>query len=265
MPDQNIATPRKKPFNDLLDSCASSHSGSKVVLALDIPYRESTSNLLDNSKLTLREVSDFVCAVKINFHLIIPLSLRELTDLNGLVHSLGLCSVADIKLNDIDSTNETAANYLWDCGFDAIIVNPFVGFRGGLDTVYERSRLLGKGIISLAYMSHSGADESYGIETATGASIYEIMIERANLWDSDGVIVGSTRSGKIREARSLLRKSIKIISPGSGAQGGDPVSALNAGSDYFIYGRSILTAKDAREAAKQIFQALKSQVSQETC
>lgn len=264
-PGKDLAISRKKPFNDLLDRCSLDHCGSRIVLALDIPHRKGSSGLLEASKAILNEVSDYVGAVKINFHLIIPLSIRELAELNDLVHALKLCSIADIKLNDIDSTNETATDYLWDAGFDAIIVNPFVGYKGGLDIVYEKAQRLGRGVISLAYMSHTGAEESYGIETVTGASMFEIMLERANLWDSDGVILGATRSERIKEARSALRKSIKIISPGSGAQGGDALAAVGAGADYLIYGRSIVDQKDRVTAARQIFQMLTSQVSQETC
>jgi orotidine-5'-phosphate decarboxylase len=250
---------KSKPFNDLIDKRSADHAGSRIILALDIPHRRSTKDLLKDSVAILDKVWDLVAAVKINFHLVIPLSLEGLSELNDRIHTAGLCSIADIKLNDIDNTNEIATDYLWDAGFDAVIVNPFAGFKGGLDVVYNRGRQLNKGVISLAYMSHQGADESYGLETSTGASMFEIMIERANLWDSDGVILGTTRIDKIRDARSILRKSIKIISPGSGSQGGDPLAALKAGGDYLIFGRSLINAGDPRDATLRISEALKSQ------
>ncbi len=102
-------------------------SGSRIVLALDFPYRKETDELLEDSIGLLEEVSDFVCAVKINFHLIIPLSIAELSKLNNLIHSKDLVSIADIKLNDIANTNEVAVNYLWDSGFDAVIAESFRG------------------------------------------------------------------------------------------------------------------------------------------
>ena len=250
---------KSKAFNDLIDRCSTAHGGSRIILALDLPHRKSTNGLLKDSMAILDKISDLLAAVKINFHLIIPLSLDDLSELNARIHSARLCSIADIKLNDMDNTNEIATDYLWDAGFDAVIVNPFVGFKGGLDTVYKRAQQLDKGVISLAYMSHPGADESYGIETSVGASMFEIMIDRANLWDSDGVILGTPRIDKIQDARSILRKSIKIISPGSGSQGGDPTSALKAGADYLIFGRSLVNAEDPREATLRISEALKSQ------
>ena len=53
----------------------------------------------------------------INFHLIIPLSLGELTELNNFALDKGLPTIADIKLNDIDNTNRIATDYLWDANF----------------------------------------------------------------------------------------------------------------------------------------------------
>ena len=244
-----------EPFNKLLDS-SSKKTKSKIILALDIPHRKETGNLLGDSMKLIESVSDFVCGIKINFHLIIPLSLREILELNDRVHADGLVSIADIKLNDIDSTNVVATDYLWDSGFDAVIVNPFVGYKGALDRVYEKAHKLGKGVISLAYMSHPGADEGYGLELKNGGSVFDLMLERANSWGSDGVIMGTTRTEKIRIARSKLKKEIRIISPGSGAQGGDAKVAMEAGADYLIFGRSIVSEPDPRKAARRIFETM---------
>ena len=131
--------------------------------------------------------------------------------------------------------------YLWKAGFSAVIVNPFAGFKGGLDSVFASAKDHGKGVITLAFMSHSGAAEGFGLKLEDGSTIFELFLDRAKSWSADGVILGSTRPEKIELAKSNLNGSYcKIFSPGSGAQGGDPVAALNAGSDYLIYGRSIV-------------------------
>jgi orotidine-5'-phosphate decarboxylase len=235
---------------------AARKSGSRIVLALDLPYRKETDGLLEDSLKLLERVSDFVCAVKINFHLIIPLSISELSSLNNQIHSKDLVSIADIKLNDIDNTNEVAVNYLWDSGFDAVIANPFVGLNGGLDVVYEAANRRDKGVITLAYMSHPGANEGYGLEMKSGLTLFELMLKRANEWGSDAVIMGTTHSDKIAQARSVLRQSVKIISPGSGAQGGDPMASVEAGTDYLIYGRAIVIADDPAREARRIFEVV---------
>jgi len=247
-----------RSFNNRLQESSLRKSGSKIILALDLPYRRESEGLLDESIRLLDQVSDYICAVKINFHLIIPLSIQELSRLNDRIHFQGLIAIADIKLNDIDNTNKVATSYLWDSGFDAVIVNPFAGFKGGLDVVYETANLQDKGVISLAYMSHPGAEEGYGLETRDRGTLFELMLERANVWGSDAVIMGTTRSDKIKQARSSLRESIKIMSPGSGAQGGNVGTSLKAGADFLIYGRAIVSAEEPPKMARQIFEMVKS-------
>ena len=247
-------SPLRRSFNDRLRNASTKNSGSKIILALDLPYRKDPRGLLRDSINLLDKVASYICAVKSNFHLILPLSISEVEELNDRIHSNGLVSIADVKLNDIANTNEVAVNYLWDSGFDGVIANPFVGFKGGLDVVYQSANQCDKGVITLAYMSHPGADEGYGLETKEGSTLFELMLKRANEWGSDGVIVGSTRSDRIAQARSILKPDIAIISPGSGAQGGDASASLRAGSDYLIYGRSIVTSNDPTKEAKQIFQ-----------
>ena len=52
-------------------------------------------------------------------------------------------------------------------------------------------------------------------------------------------MVGATRPQVVREAKRILGGSVPIYSPGVGAQGGELAAALEAGTDYFIIGRSI--------------------------
>ena len=100
-------------FSRKLQSC-SKQRNSRIILALDINHRSNTVDLLADSKKLVREVSDLICAVKINFHLLMPLSISEITSLNDLIRDCGLVSIADIKLNDIDNTNLVATEYLWE-------------------------------------------------------------------------------------------------------------------------------------------------------
>lgn len=238
-----------KSFNQKLDSI-SFDKVTKTILALDLDYRQDISGLLDDAKALVEKLSDFICAVKVNYHLLLPLSLSDITSLNDTISDAGLISIADIKLNDIGNTNRVATNYLWDSGFSAVIVNPFVGYEGALDAVYQDGAKLHKGVISLAYMSHEGADEGFGMTMPNKLTMFDEFLKRALKWKSSGVIIGTTRPGKISQARKLLDAEIKIICPGSGTQGGDAVSALRAGADYIIVGRSITASNDPLASAK---------------
>ena len=244
-----------KDFLGLIED-SSKKRKSKIVLALDFPLREDTGKLAGDAKKIIRELGSYICAIKLNFHLIMPLSLAEVRSVNSTALDLGLPSIADIKLNDIENTNLVATEYLWRAGFSAVIVNPFVGYRGGMDGVLKRARELGKGVITLAYMSHPAADEGYGLELANHKTIHELFLKRAIEWKSAGIIMGSTRPEKIRFAREKVGKKIKIFSPGSGAQGGDALKALEAGCDYLIIGRKIIESKDPKATASALYDLL---------
>ena len=43
--------------------------------------------------------------LNLNFHLLLPLSAKEIIKINKTAHDYGLQTIADIKLNDIGNTN----------------------------------------------------------------------------------------------------------------------------------------------------------------
>ncbi|MGI0037253.1 MAG: orotidine 5'-phosphate decarboxylase / HUMPS family protein, partial [Nitrososphaera sp.] len=154
--------------------------------------------------------------------------------------------IADIKLNDIDNTNSVAIDHLMDrMGFDSVIANPFIGSIALQDLV-KRARKSEGGVIALVYMSHSGANEGYGLEVESGRKLYSIFLERASLADADGIVVGASNLQIIKEVSG---RQLPIYSPGIGVQGGDAEAAARAGADYMIVGRSILESKNPASTA----------------
>ena len=69
----------------------------------------------------------FLCGIKLNFHVLLPLGKKEIIKINKTAHQYGLLTIADIKLNDIGNTNQITSKKLWKFGFDAIIINPIMG------------------------------------------------------------------------------------------------------------------------------------------
>ena len=239
-----------KPYGERIRD-SQKNRGSNIVLALDL---SSQPGLLESANKMILMLHRNICAIKMNFHLLLPLSLAEVTEINQTVHSCGIQSIADIKLNDIESTNEVAVRYLAKMGFDAIIVNPFIGVST-LRQLVNIAHQMDIGILALVYMSHTSATEGYGLNVAVNDSrlaMYKVFLERANQSSSDGIIVGATHIDILKEICNLKDKDMPVYSPGVGIQGGDIEQAIRTGTDYLIVGRTIIEASQPLEAAKEI-------------
>ncbi|RLI45585.1 orotidine 5'-phosphate decarboxylase [Candidatus Bathyarchaeota archaeon] len=230
---------------------------SNIVLALDLPP-DKPNHLLSRSIETLEMVHTYLCAVKVNRQLVLPLGLYDgVQQIVKWTHDQGLPIIMDCKINDVGHTNRAIAEHYYKAGFDAVTANPFIGWDGGLQPVFEVARHMHRGVILLVYMSHKGAEEGYGQmveEPKTGrrAHQYVVFAQKALLWKADGVVVGATYPEKIREIHAILKNQVPIYSPGVGAQGGSIEAAITAGARYLIVGRSITFAENPAEAAKLV-------------
>lgn len=238
---------------------------SQLVLALDFPFQkiENRLELLAKAEEVLESVHPYVCAVKINHHLVLPLGLFDnVQRLVAKIHEKGLLAIMDAKVNDIGATNQVIAEYYFAAGFDAIIANPFVGWDEGLKSLFEVAKSQNKGVILLDYMSHRGAIEGYGqtiIDAQTGEKTpqYISFAKKAQSWGADGVVVGATVPAKIKEIKAVLGSKVPIYSPGVGAQGGAADVALKAGASYLIVGREITLAENPGEAALKLLVSIR--------
>jgi orotidine-5'-phosphate decarboxylase len=239
---------------------------SKIVLALDFPYEppENRQKLLFKAQKILKAVHPYVCAVKINHHLVLPLGTFDgVQQLLKQIHEQELIAIMDAKVNDIGATNQVMAEYYYAAGFDALIANPFVGWDEGLKPLFEVSQRLNRGVILLCYMSHKGASEGFGqtiIDSKTGEKTlqYVYFAKKALKWGADGVVVGATYPEKIKQIKQILGQKVSIYSPGIGAQGGAAETAIKAGANYLIVGREITMADDPAKAASRICNSAKS-------
>jgi len=247
-------------FKEKMEATAKKKESS-IVLALDFPFRnpEKREELLAKAQEVVEAVHPYLCAVKINHHLVLPLGTFDgVQKLLAQVHEKGLLAIMDCKANDIGATNQVIAEYYYAAGFDALIANPFVGWEEGLEPIFKVARKLQRGVILLAYMSHKGANEGYGQTvyndaTGTKTAQYVSFAKKALRWNADGVVVGATYPEKITEIHGILGESVPIYSPGIGAQGGAAKTALKAGARYLIVGRGLTLAQNPGETAKKLW------------
>lgn len=239
---------------------AARSKNSRIILALDFPYEapKNRHEVLAKAQKILEAVHPFICAVKMNHHLILPLGAFDgVQQLVKQIQSDGLPIIMDAKVNDIGATNRVIAQYYFAAGFDALIANPFVGWEEGIKPLFEVSQPLKKGIIILGYMSHKGATEGYGqtiIEQESGQKVFQYVsfAKKALKWGADGIVVGATVPQKIIEIKTIVGDHVPIYSPGVGAQGGAAAVAVKSGAKYLIVGREITLASGPAQAARII-------------
>jgi len=272
---------------------SSKEKKSPIVLALDFyleNFNNNNKNLFKKCKEIILSTASQICAIKINFHLLLSLSNIHILELNFLAHKLNLQSIADIKLNDIGNTNIVTVNRLQKLGFDAVIVNPFIGITEMKDLVsYAHS--INFGIISLVYMSHPSSFEGYGLNivipspsvsfsSSTGTTVtantnnnnnnnkndtsfnrniipmYQLLYNYAYSSGSDGIVIGATKFNIIKEI-SKLNDEVSIYSPGFITQGGSIDETIKAGTDYFIIGRHIINSAFPDENLNSIIETIR--------
>ena len=227
---------------------------------MDFPFQDpkKRDELLAKAQSVLEEVHRYICAVKINHHLVLPLGTFDgVKQLLEQIHEKGLVTIMDCKANDIGATNQVIANYYYAAGFDALIANPFIGWKEGLEPIFNISQKLQRGVILLSYMSHKGTSEGYGQKIFDGETDKKTMqyihfARKALEWGADGTVVGATYPEKIREIYEIVREDVPIYSPGIGPQGGAAKKALEAGARYIIVGRDITLAKNPYDTAKRL-------------
>ena len=228
-----------------------SKSNGKVILAND--YDSSEKNLQNKTIQNIKKLNPYLCGIKLNFHLLLPLSAKEIIKINKTAHDFGLQTIADIKLNDIGNTNRVTTEHLWNLGFDAVIANPIMGLDS-LKNLVKSSHKQQKGVITLCHMSAPEAKLSYDMEIKMGKKqqLYQLFLNWALTAKVDGIVVGATFPKIIQYCSKQAGRNLSIFSPGVGTQGGNASEVISSGTNYLIVGRTILNDKDPISMAKEL-------------
>ena len=224
--------------------------GSRIILALDLDPKIGNESMIKNAISLIKMLNDYIIGIKINMHLLLPLSNDEISSIVRTANDYGIATIADIKLNDIPDTNQVAIYNLARMGFDAVIINPFIGFQALCETI-DYARLEGMGIITLVFMSHRGAENTYGLKI-DNKRLYHTFLEWSLNLNVDGIVVGATYPDIIKYCYNIAKDKIPIYSPGIATQGGDPTIAIKNGVEYLIIGRKIINADNPKDVVKRL-------------
>ncbi|MDE1765740.1 MAG: orotidine 5'-phosphate decarboxylase [Thaumarchaeota archaeon] len=227
----------------------------RIILANDLDDT-NVDGLEKKTISNIKRLGKYLCAVKLNFHVMLPLGEQSLSKINQLAHREGLQTIADMKLNDIGNTNMIAIKRLWKCGFDAVIANPIMGPEN-LKELVKTAHSDEHGVITLVHMSHPGAKSGYGLSVRDPATkkmqkLHDLFLKWSYSSNVDGIVVGATVPSIISHTRKAVRGRCDIYSPGVGTQGGDARKSLQAGSRYLIVGRTILNSKNQTLEAEKL-------------
>ena len=213
-----------------------SSTDSRIILAND--YNSVNTKIVLQTIKNIKTLHKFLCGIKLNFHVLLPLGKKEIIKINKIAHQYGLQTIADIKLNDIGNTNQVTSKTLWDFGFDAVIVNPIMGPKS-LKKIVTEAHKRNKGVIVLCHMSAPEAKLSYEINVKPSKNskpkpLYQLFLKWAVSNGADGIIVGATYPKIINYCKKISGKKLDIYSPGIGTQVGSAKKAITSGSDFLI-------------------------------
>jgi orotidine-5'-phosphate decarboxylase len=162
----------------------------------------------------------------------------------------GIPVIVDAKRGDIGSTNAGYVTAIFDeLGADAVTVHPYLGGEA-LGPFLERREAL---IFVLARTSNPGAREFQDLacgDLPLYRHVARTVAQQWNTHDNCGLVVGATYPVELAEIRRDVSKSLPILVPGVGAQGGDLEAVIHseveAGSSSFLINaaRSILYARE---------------------
>ncbi|GBC71077.1 Orotate phosphoribosyltransferase [Candidatus Calditenuaceae archaeon HR02] len=237
-------------------------SGSILCLGLDPPpwvYHDPSLRLrfcLDR----IQQLGRFCSAVKLNENHLRGLGEDGHRAITGLARKLSLLTILDCKLGDIGESAKAGVNTIARLGYDAFTLNPLFGNVG---EVVDEAHEHGLGVFLLAHPS-GRYGEKYFRRRVDGEPLYWRFIEEGVEAGVDGFVVGLSSSldeGEIAEIRQRVGEEAIILSPGFGAQGGDPMPMIRAGGERLLInvGRTIILAEDPVAEAANIAETLSRQ------
>ena len=249
---------------------------SLVCVGLDVvperipeSVRKGPDPVFSFNKAIIDATHDQVCAYKPNLAFYEALGSEGWDILKRTVSYIpqGILKIGDAKRGDIGSTASQYAKALWNLGFDAVTLNPYLG-KDAIDPFIQNPDL---GVFILCLTSNPGSAELQKLKVE-GRFLYLKVAERVSAWnrlDNCGLVVGATHGTDLETIRQTAGK-LPFLIPGIGAQGGDLESAVMNGTDeagemaIINSSRGVIYASsgtDFSEAARDSARSLKNRIN----
>jgi orotidine-5'-phosphate decarboxylase len=204
---------------------------SKYIIPQYLVKKGNSEGIKEFSLKVIEAVSLYTPIVKPNAQfLVYALGFDAMKEIVEKIHEGNALALIDIKLSDIGSTMEAGLYWIDRLGFDAVTFSPFPGYENGVDAVYKWSEDKNKGIFALCRMSNPGTHD-YQSRLMDGEEFYKRLARDAFEHGANGYVVGCTAEKELKDIREIIGEESLILSPGLGAQGGDPVTAFSYGAN----------------------------------
>ena len=237
---------------------ASRKRSSLLCVGLDPdPERLPVADMLDFNRAIVDATCDLVCAYKPNLAFYEAQGAAGLAILQKTIEYIpeDIPVVGDAKRGDIGNTARAYAHALFSAfAFDAVTVNPYLG----RDSIEPFTAYQDRGVFLLCRTSNSGAGDFQELQLASGLSLYEVVAQKANMWNTAGnigLVVGATCPEALKRVRALCPEMLLLI-PGTGAQGGGLEEAVLQGTDnlgekaILSVSRQVLYASSGKDFAR---------------
>ena len=180
--------------------------------------------LLAFNREIVESTKDLVCAYKLNLAFYLG-ELKTLERTRGLIPS-HIPVILDAKCGDIGNTARVYARVYFELmGFDAVTLNPYMGFDAVSPFLEYKERFS----FLLCLTSNPTVDD---FQTAEG-SLYLRVAKKASEWNkmgNCGLVVGATHTEYLPQIRSIAPELIFLV-PGVGTQGGKLDSVIRFAAD----------------------------------
>ncbi len=203
---------------------------SGLIFAADIEEKKDLLNVI-------KKVSPYIDAIKLGNVALYQNGWGIIDEIKKITN---VPIIADLKLMDIPEIAQKLTKAAIHAGADGLMV---CGIAGS-DTIFD-CRLLSdeKMLFVFTQFTHKS-----GLIANEMADKY---IDLAIALKCDGIQVPGTKPERIKEVREKIGSKLIIISCGVGAQGPLYGSAISAGADYEIIGRTIYYSKTPENEARK--------------
>jgi uridine monophosphate synthetase len=225
---------------------------------------------LEKNRRLIAATADFAAAYKPNiafYEALGPEGLSALEETLALIPR-DIPVILDAKRGDIDSTAAAYAQAAFGrLKVDAVTLSPYMG----RDTVSPFLAYEGKGLFLLCRTSNPGASAFQDIEVEAPASAgqgpgreaFYLRVARECLsWAPNiGLVVAGNDLAALAAVRAAA-PAAWFLSPGIGAQGGEPAAAFSAGCRedgagiLVVVARAVADAADPSKAARELRDAM---------